>query len=140
MSRGGSCKQVLNEPSAAVISVKPSGDCFYECISLAMLSGGIDVRGFEEVKCAEDDDGPQALRRTAAEAVDAKMYAQFAMYHQAGLPDFKFMRQLENEHDLKAAILVSGKKKGCGQCLWANEFEIGACQICALAHTLWAGG
>ena len=54
MSRGGSCKQVLNEPSAAVTSIKPSGDCFYECIALAMSTGGIDVRDL--VKCAEEDD------------------------------------------------------------------------------------
>jgi hypothetical protein len=52
MSRGGSCKQMMNEPSAAVTSIKASGDCFYECVDLAFCMGGIDVRACEGVNSA----------------------------------------------------------------------------------------
>jgi hypothetical protein len=52
MSRGGSCKQMMNEPSAEVTSIKASGDCFYECVNLAFSMGGIDVRAFEGVNRA----------------------------------------------------------------------------------------
>ena len=37
----------------------------------------------------------------------------------------KSPNKVENAEGLKARMLVSGKQKGCGQCLWANEFEIG---------------
>ena len=63
-SRGTAIKAVLNEPSAAVVCVKPSGDCFYECIDRAFATGGLDVRHFEGVRCVghQQDDGSKALR------------------------------------------------------------------------------
>jgi hypothetical protein len=33
-------------------------------------------------------------RRTCAEAVDEEIFEQFAMFHQAGLPDFAFMNKV----------------------------------------------
>jgi len=35
------------------------------------------------------------------------------------------LAQVENEQMLRERMLVAGKSAGCGQCLWANEFEIG---------------
>ena len=84
MSRGAAVKFVLGEKSASVVCVKPTGDCFYECVQQAFFSAGLDVRQFPGVNCEEGDDGMQALRRTAAEAVDKNIFDQFSMYHTAG--------------------------------------------------------
>ena len=43
---------MMNEPSAAVTSIKASGDCFYECVDLAFSLGGIDVRACQGVNRA----------------------------------------------------------------------------------------
>ena len=132
MSRGAAVKVVLGEKSASVVCVKPSGDCFYECVQQAFFSAGLDVREFPGVNCEEGDDGMHALRRTAAEAVDKNIFDQFSMYHTAGLSDFRFMAKVKDEHMLKEKMLVSGRSAGCGTCLWANEFEIGA--VCSALH------
>jgi hypothetical protein len=42
------------------------------------------------------------------------------------------MAKVKNEHMLKEKMLVSGRSAGCGTCLWANEFEIGA--VCSALH------
>merc|ERR1711931_554895 len=47
------------------------------------------------------------------------------MYHLAGLKDFSFMKKCQNVEDLRERLLVTGSGAGAGQCLWANEFEIG---------------
>ena len=122
MSRGG-IATTLNEPGAAVLCVKPTGDCFYECVEKAFASAGLDVCTL--VQGQEGDEACQALRRTAAAAVDEQIFERFAMYHMAGLPDFSFMHSVENVQQLQQRMLVTGREKGCGQCLWANEFEIG---------------
>jgi len=43
------------------------------------------------------------------------------------------LAQVENEQMLRERMLVAGKSAGCGQCLWANEFEIGECLSAATA-------
>jgi len=62
MSRGGAVKTVLGVPSAAVVSVKPSGDCFYECVTQAFSSAGHDVTQMQGVFSGDGDDGAMALR------------------------------------------------------------------------------
>ena len=54
--------KLLCEPSATVVCVKPTGDCFYECVDKAFASAGLDVRDFDGVNCETGDDGCQALR------------------------------------------------------------------------------
>ena len=36
----------------------------------------------------------EICRRTAANAVDENIFANFEMFHKAGLPDFAFMRKV----------------------------------------------
>ncbi len=36
-------------------------------------------------------------RRTVAEAVTEEVFQQFRMYHEAGLPDFAFMRRVRSK-------------------------------------------
>jgi len=116
---------VLQDPEARVKSIKPSGDCFYEAVAAAFSSVKEDVRDCEEVYVEDDDDQAMALRRTAAMAVDEEVFQNFSMYHLAGLKDFSFMKKCQNVGDLRERLLVTGSGAGAGQCLWANEFEIG---------------
>lgn len=117
---------VLQDPEARVKAIKPSGDCFYEAIAAAFTTIKEDVRDYEDV-CVEDDDSQaMALRRTAAMAVNEEVFQSFSMFHLAGLKDFSFMKKCQNVGDLRQRLLVTGVGAGAGQCLWANEFEIGA--------------
>jgi len=129
MSRSCSVQLVLQDPEARVKSIKPSGDCFYEAVAAAFSSVKEDVRDYEDVFVEDDDDQAMALRRTAAMAVNEEVFQNFSMYHVAGLKDFSFMKKCENVSDLRDRLLVTGSGAGAGQCLWANEFEIGA--VCA---------
>jgi len=126
MSRSCSVQLVLEDPEAKVKSIKPSGDCFYEAIAAAFSSVNEDVRDFEKVFVEDDDTQAMALRRTAAMAVNEEVFQNFSMYHLAGLKDFSFMKRCRNVGDLQQRLLVTGVGAGAGQCLWANEFEIGA--------------
>jgi len=129
MSRACSVQIVLQDPEARVKSIKPSGDCFYEAIAAAFSSIKEDVRDYEDVYVEDDDTQAMALRRTAAMAVDEDVFTNFSMFHLAGLKDFSFMKRCRNVGDLRQRLLVTGEGAGAGQCLWANEFEIGA--VCA---------
>lgn len=126
MSRACSVQLVLQDPEAKVKAIKPSGDCFYEAIAAAFSSIKEDVRDYEDVCVEDDDDQAMALRRTAASAVNEEVFESFSMFHLAGLKDFSFMKKCQNVGDLRARLLVTGVGAGAGQCLWANEFEIGA--------------
>jgi len=129
MSRACSVQLVLQDPEAKVKAIKPSGDCFYEAIAAAFSSVKEDVRDYEDVFVEDDDDQAMALRRTAAMAVNDEVFQSFSMFHLAGLKDFSFMKKCSNVVDLRQRLLVTGVGAGAGQCLWANEFEIGA--VCA---------
>ena len=145
MSRACSVQIVLQDPEARVKFMKSSGDCFYEAIAAAFSSIKEDVRDYEDVYVEDDDSQAMALRRTAAMAVDEDVFTNFSMFHLAGLKDFSFMKRCRNVGDLRQRLLVTGEGAGAGQvnfstvyvqpfnlcvqCLWANEFEIGA--VCA---------
>jgi len=126
MSRSSSIQLVLQCQEAKVKAIKPSGDCFYEAIAAAFSSVKEDVRDCEDVFAVDADNQAMALRRTAAMAVNEEVFQNFSMYHMAGLKDFSFMQKCQNVGDLRERLLVSGTGSGAGQCLWANEFEIGA--------------
>jgi len=69
--RGASIKALLGEESGAnVVCVKPSGDCFYECVSLCFAAAGIRVEEVVGVESDDGDDGCQALRCSIARGVD----------------------------------------------------------------------
>lgn len=125
MSRASSVQVVLQDPEAKVKAIQPSGDCFYEAIGDAFTSVNEDVRDVEKVQVEDDDDQAMALRRTVAMAVTEEVFQSFSMFHLAGLADFNFMRRCKTVCDLQSRLLVSGVGAGAGQCLWANEWEIG---------------
>merc|ERR1712098_183172 len=72
-----------------------------------------------------DDTQAMALRRTASMAVNQEVFQSFSMFHLAGLADFNFMKKCSSLLDLRERLLVSGVGSGAGQCVWANEWEIG---------------
>ncbi len=52
-------------------------------------------------------------RRTVAEAVTEEVLQQFRMYHEAGLPDFAFMRRVRSKGThTHAAVVYSDQAKG----------------------------
>jgi hypothetical protein len=60
---------MMNEPSAAVTSIKASGDCFYECVDLAFSLGGIDVRACQGVNRAA---GKRSAKSHSSELINSK--------------------------------------------------------------------
>ena len=125
MSRSGSLQQALGDTEVRVRAIKPNGDCFYEAISEAFTMMTEDVRQCEKIVGEEEDSQAMALRRTAAASVDEETFSKFSMCHQAGLPDFHFMKRIRSVEDLRQRLLVSGVGAGAGHCLWANEYEMG---------------
>ena len=125
MSRTKDLQKILGDPELRVKNIKPTGDCFYEAISVAFKSIGVDVRDSAGVTAETDDSESMALRRTAAMAVSEEVFQNFQMFHEAGLPDFSFMRRCKSVEDLRHRLLVSGAETSAGVCVWANEFEMG---------------
>jgi len=125
MSRGATIKDALQDQTITLKSIPPSGDCFYEAVAFAHETVFEDLRDVDKVTSEPGDDPAMALRRTAANSVDQEVFSNFAMYHEAGLPDFSFMRRCRDIEALRDRLLVPGKGAGAGHCLWANEFEIG---------------
>ncbi|KAJ1477608.1 hypothetical protein T484DRAFT_1820719 [Baffinella frigidus] len=123
MSRASGVKAAIHA-SADVRAIKPSGDCLFDCFAEAFSIHKIELLKEEGVVAEAGDDASTALRRTAAAALDAGAMEQFQMCHAAGLSDFNFMRKCHTLDDLRAAMLVSGREKGAGKCIWAGEFEI----------------
>ena len=101
-------------------NIKPQGDCFYDAISSAFSSVDIDVRDSAKITAEPGDSESMALRRTAAMAVSDETFQTFKMFHEAGLPDFNFMKRCKTSEDLKNRLLVSGKETSAGTCIWAN--------------------
>jgi len=107
------------------MAMKPTGDCFYEAIGTAFSTVREDVRDCEAIHIEDEDTQAMALRRTAAMSVTQDVFQSFSMFHLAGLPDFNFMKRVRSLVDLQSRLLVTGAGAGAGQCLWANEWEIG---------------
>ena len=129
MSRTKDVQKILGDPELRVKNIKPQGDCFYDAISDAFSSVGNDVRDSAQITAQPGDSESMALRRTAAMAVSDETFQTFIMFHEAGLPDFTFMKRCKTSEDLKNRLLVSGKETSAGMCIWANEFEMGV--ICS---------
>jgi len=127
MSRKGSLNKIFeSESDFSIQHIKASGDCLYDCIIEAFRS--VDRNVLESPLLQhESDDGPiLALRRTVSQAVTQDIFETFKQFHEAGLPDFGFMRRCREKNSLQDLLLVCGKGgAGAGQCIWANEFEIG---------------
>ena len=114
MSRTKDLQKILGDPELRVKNIKPTGDCFYEAISVAFKSIGVDVRDSAGVTAETDDSESMALRRTAAMAVSEEVFQNFQMFHEAGLPDFSFMRRCKSVEDLRHRLLVSGAETSAG--------------------------
>ena len=106
--------KILGDPELRVKNIKPTGDCFYEAISDAFKSVGVDVRDSADVTAETDDSESMALRRTAAMAVSEEVFQNFQMFHEAGLADFSFMRRCKSVEDLRHRLLVSGAETSAG--------------------------
>jgi len=124
MSRSNSIQALLRDPELRVRSIKPSGDCFYEAVAAALETIGEDVRDCSGVEVENGDSAALALRRTVAARVDQEVLDQFTACHQAGLPDYSFMRRVRSIEQLQDLLRVSGAGAGAGSCIWANEWEI----------------
>ena len=72
------------------------------------------MRDSANITAASGDSESMALRRTAAMAVSDEIFQNFKMFHEAGLPDFNFMRRCKSAEDLKQRLLVSGKETSAG--------------------------
>ena len=119
---------MLGDPELRVKNIKPQGDCFYDAISDAFSSVDIDVRDSAKVTAEPGDSDSMALRRTAAMAVNDETFQTFKMFHEAGLPDFNFMKRCKTSEDLKNRLLVSGKETSAGRpsyCTWRLEMMSG---------------
>jgi len=134
MSRKCSLNSIFEfDDEFSIQYIKPTGDCLYDCLVEGFRSSGHEITLMEGVVPEPGDTDIQALRRTVSGAVSDEDFANFQLFFEAGLPDFVFMRRCKTVQDIKDRLLVTGKGAGAGQCLWANEFEIGVlCRILKL--------
>ena len=127
MSRGGGLARTLQIPdggSLAVRAVKPSGDCFYDCLDALLPRAPREERPSGRSAALAD---PQAMRDFVADRMTQELFDLYAMYAMAGVEDFSWMHHHRAPADLAALqeyAKKSGKESGAGQCLWADEHAL----------------
>lgn len=149
MSRESAVRATLQLPDALslkVISVPPSGDCFYDCIhellkqneSLGRSSSYVPselplLDGFKTNDARGGSEGAsmtithQEMRDHVAYKLSSEQFDLYKMFASANVEDYSWMtlpdspRTLE---ELKQFAKISGKNAGAGKCLWADEFAL----------------
>ena len=132
MSRSSSLRQSLRlspDDSLEVLSVEPSGDCFYDCI-YALMSR-TDTSQFSDsplfLHTQTSIPSPQAMREYVADRYSQEQFDLYKMYAAAGVEEYSHMSTNgapQNLQELKDFAKRSGKQYGPGQCLWADEFSL----------------
>lgn len=95
-------------------SVRPTGDCFYDCVDMQLEPDGRPT-------CLRD---AGAMRNHVASSINEEILALYRMYAEAKVEDFAWLthhhapRTLE---DVQAFARIQGHDAGAGQCLWADE-------------------
>ena len=133
MSRSSSLRQSLRlsaDHSLEVISVEPSGDCFYDCI-YDLISRTNDTGKFSDsplfLHAPTSIPSPQAMREYVAEHISQEQFELYQMYAAAGVEEYSYMSTKDaprNLQELKDFAKRSGKQYGPGKCLWADEFSL----------------
>lgn len=119
MSRGSGLARTLQIPldsTLRVCAVKPSGDCFYDAMSILLPE--------ERPPCLKT---PQAMRELVARRMTQQLFELYSMYAMAGVEDFAWMhhhRAPRTLEELRAYAKRSGRIEGAGQCLWADEHAL----------------
>ena len=120
MSRGGALARTLQVPSGTAIEVRavpPSGDCFYDCLHTLLPPEG------RPHALASS----QAMRDLVAARMTQELFDTYAMFAAAGVEDFAWMHHHRAPRDLDALreyARRSGRDRGAGQCLWADEHAL----------------
>ncbi|KAL7437549.1 hypothetical protein ACHAXM_005809, partial [Skeletonema potamos] len=137
--------QLSRDLSLRVISVIPSGDCFYDCMHALLNENESldrDTAGFNSylsseapliagLKVKSEDDystiTPQEMRDYVADQLSSEQFDLYKMFASANVEDFAWM-SLPNSpqtlDELKHFARISGKDAGAGKCLWADEFAL----------------
>jgi uncharacterized protein YecE (DUF72 family) len=138
MSRSSSLRQTLqlsSDHSIEVLSIEPSGDCFYDSIH-ALLCKTADIQHFSGTPLFMfnngDDDAslipsPQTMRRYVSQQLTSEQFELYQMFAAAGVDEYSFMMAKGCPKDLpelQAFANRSGKEYGPGKCLWADEFAL----------------
>ena len=132
MSRSSSLRQSLRlspDDSLEVLSVEPSGDCFYDCI-YALMSRTDTSQFSDSSLCLHAQTSipsPQAMREYVADRYSQEQFDLYKMYAAAGVEEYSHMSTNgapQNLQELKDFAKRSGKQYGPGQCLWADEFSL----------------
>jgi hypothetical protein len=108
MSRGGALGKTLQLPpgvAAEVTAVKPSGDCFYDCLHLLL-------RHPSEERIPASLRSSQAMRDFVAAQMTEDTFELYKMYAMAGVEDFAWLhhhRAPTTLEELQAHARKSGK-------------------------------
>ena len=138
MSRSSSLRQTLQLPadhSLEVLSIEPSGDCFYDCMH-ALLSKTPNIKHFSKSSLFLRGDygdesttipSSQLMREYVADQLTLEQFDLYQMFAAAGVEEYSFMSLKDapqNLTELKDFARRSGRQYGPGKCLWADEFAL----------------
>eukprot|EP00984_Skeletonema_dohrnii_P007726 scaffold2834_cov103-Skeletonema_dohrnii-CCMP3373.AAC.2 len=143
MSRESALRSTLQLPddlSLHVISVPPSGDCFYDCINALLNKSDASVSSYLpsespliaglKVKCNDDDSTtitPEEMREYVADQLSVEQFDLYKMFAAANVEDYAWMslpNSPQSLEELKQFARITGKDAGAGNCLWADEFAL----------------
>lgn len=111
MSRGARLQRIFDlEGDWKTISIKPSGDCFFEAVFKA---------------CDEDSQTTiQNQRKIVANAMTQETFDTYKLYWESKVGGYEFMKKIDTLDDLKDKMMVCGKDVGAGRSIWADAFAI----------------
>ncbi|KAL3801641.1 hypothetical protein HJC23_013146 [Cyclotella cryptica] len=142
MSRSSSLRQTLQlsaDHTLEVLSVEPSGDCFYDCIHalLARRDATVDLTTSPMGLWSRDHDAnewststipsSQTMRDYVADQLTSEQFDLYRMYATAGVLEYSWMTSANapgNLQELRDFAKRSGRRHGPGKCLWADEFAL----------------
>jgi uncharacterized protein YecE (DUF72 family) len=138
MSRSTALRQTLqlsDDHSLEVLSIKASGDCFFDCIHALVsrtdeetcsVSGTLLFLHCQD-ETSSSIPSSQAMRDYVSDQMTSEQFDFYKMYAMAGVEEYSWMSAKSAPKDLqglKDFARQSGKNCGPGKCLWADEFAL----------------